>query len=62
MLDADMIENTPKLKTHVNKFSDFVEICIYNLDKQPEMIETLIEQGINHHMFGAQQKFATVRY
>ena len=48
------------LKMHVEKVKDVLELLVSKIDDVEELVNTLIDFGRQHHMLGAEQKYATV--
>jgi len=53
---------TDALKMHVEKVKDVLELLLNKIDNVEELVNTLIDLGRQHHMLGAEQRFATVMF
>uniref|UniRef100_A0A7M5XFD5 Globin domain-containing protein n=2 Tax=Clytia hemisphaerica TaxID=252671 RepID=A0A7M5XFD5_9CNID len=50
---------TDALKMHVDKVRDVLELLINKIDNVEELVNTLVDFGRQHHMLGAEQRYAT---
>lgn len=53
---------TQALKEHVDKVREVVEMLLQKIHDIDDFVNTLLDLGRQHHMLGAEQQYATVRF